>query len=68
MSKYKSFDEWWDREWCHTEGGYAKDLAEMAYEAAVDKVLEELFDEVQYQYSSNIADEIVMVIKKSMEN
>ena len=40
----------------------------MAYEAAIRKVLEEVFDEVQYQYSSNISDEIITVIKKSMEN
>ena len=68
MSKYRSFDEWWDKEGYSPVGGYAKELAEMAYEVAVDEVLEEVFDEVQYQYSTNIAYEITMGIKKSMEN
>ena len=68
MSKYRSFDEWWDKEGYSPVGGYAKELAEMAYEAAIRKVLEEVFDEVQYQYSTNIAYEITMGIKKSMEN
>ena len=68
MSKYKSFDEWWHINGYHLECESGKSLAEKAYEAAIRKVLEEVFDEVQYQYSVNVAHEIIMTIKKSMEN
>ena len=68
MSKYRSFDEWWYNSAHDIYNQLHKNIAEDAYEAAVDKVLEEVFDEVQYQYSTNISDEIITVIKKSMEN
>ena len=66
MSKYRSFDEWWYNSAHDIYNQLHKNIAEDAYEAAVDKALEEVFDEVRYQYSGNIADEIIMVIKKSM--
>ena len=68
MSKYKSFDEWWYNSAYDIYNQFHKNIAEDAYEAAVAKVLEEVFDEVQYQYSANIAYEIILGIKKSMAN
>ena len=68
MSKYKHFDEWWNINGYEPACGSGKYLAEKAYESAIRKVLEEVFDEVQYQYSVNVAHEIILNIKKSMEN